>query len=96
MDIRKQLIKHSNERTYHEQLEYDVLKKQAQEYYINTFEQKIYDAAQQSENSNECSFEATADDLKYFDFLRQICGRNKIFVYESEDETEIVVRWNNK
>lgn len=96
MDIRKKLMDLTNNRSYLEKLQSQAFSKQAEQYYIETFETKIFEAAKVSENSNECCFDATENDLKYFECLREICGRSKIFIYMTEDETQIVVRWNNK
>ncbi len=94
MELKKELDKLTHQRTYLSQIYDQVEKDKAEKYYVDTFEQKILDAAKASDLPNEATFSTSEDDLKYFNYLRQIAGRSKIFVYLTNDETSIVVKWS--
>lgn len=94
MELKKELDKLTNTRLYIEKLEEKRNKDAAEIYYVQVFKQKILNAAIASDLSNEATFTADANDIKYFSYLRQIAGREKIFVYATNDELSIVVKWS--
>ena len=77
------------------QKNFSVEKDKAEKYYVDTFEQKILDAAKASDLPNEATFSTSEDDLKYFNYLRQIAGRSKIFVYLTNDYLVIPYNCSN-
>lgn len=93
MELKKELDKLTNQRTYLSQIKDQIAKQEAEDYYVEVFEQKILDAAKASTEPTSAIFTASEEDIKYFEYLRKIAGRSKVFIYQTNDKQSIVVRW---